>query len=410
MSLEDALQARERRLCVDYANETAILPVFCDASISFPSALAFVAFHVLTALAKANEETVWHVYGDIISSWAGPVSPDARRTLQAEREWVQQFRSDRSVGDELSQTVARIRAALAATDIVLARDEDLSDFVVYTCGELPEEKMKDEIDFIKHTLAFHHRSDKGENTIYVPSYLPIVESYIHDKFISPESFDANMAAAVVSMGKAMVHESRQLVGTLLHGATYRTPTLGQGSFPSPIPAGGAQERHEEPSGASGDYYEVTRYGAVLTPALVCPQDGGKPDKTTFVITGRMSANSPLRFLRPYHITYLAKTVRDGSFIETRRFFINEHTQPVLGYVLEVDEVFKKPASDHPLSPQPQSSTRQSMTARHCGPYVPQAVRGTPVESIRTLEDLRRVGYTNYPGVLGVGRHKSKKSV
>ena len=132
-----------------------------------------------------------------------------------------------------------------------------------------------------------------------------------------------------------------------------------------------------------------------------PTDPGKLETTRLALTGHIDKEakfSQTRYLLPSVVQRLADRVRDGSFITPSAFFIYDFTAPVLGFILELDDLeIMGPATQSPaMSNQPtQRVSRHTCTARHSGPHT---VSHQPLKAVDGIIDARILGYGNFRGV------------
>ncbi|KAJ7461736.1 hypothetical protein B0H11DRAFT_2055792 [Mycena galericulata] len=211
--------------------------------------------------------------------------------------------------DVLTQIITDIRTALVTLKLEQVFTPDIAAFSLHV--SVPSEDLK-------HSLAIHYRSDTNKNTIYILPFLNRVEFLLRSDDLSPaEHRELGLDVIAISTAKMIIHETRHLIRSLLHGTA-----------------------HCIPQGQSDDWFELSRYGAYATPALVCPKEPSDPCTTIVALTGFIADDPILRSLGAPLVKKLARKVRDGTFIKCGRFFIEDHTRRERGYSLELDTLFR----------------------------------------------------------------------
>ncbi|KAJ6561482.1 hypothetical protein DFH09DRAFT_1479826 [Mycena vulgaris] len=383
-TLADLLDRRDICMSLNPTKQTARFPIFSGGPGPVPLALdshiAYVACQTLRHIATATDETLWDIYGDIISKWPGSAAPGVLKSWEEGKQWVETFRSQ----TDTTQTIQGIRKALATLSIIFVPSTSLPAFAQHTRGDLDE---------ITHSLALHHRSSQGSNIIYIMPFLPRVEALLRASLHSADKGSVpghDWDVAVVSAAKAMVY-----------GASYCTPPMIQGAFSPPL----LPSEHATPlpsdtiQGEAGDWYEVSHYGAFLSPALVCPTSFGGLAESHLRLTGYHSEGArpfQLRYLLPNAVHRLAEQVHDGSFISTAPIFIPDHTFPVSGFVLELTDMDPQDSTVPPPTLPDQTVFRHTSIARRSGPHT---LPNYPTKSVDDISDIRMLGYGNLRGVL-----------
>ena len=205
------LHARDTRMFSNPTNQTARLPIFSHdgpAPLAPDSRLAYIACTTLRDLATAENDILWEVYGDIISKWKGSTTQGILESLREQYNWVQEFRH-RTDPVDIARTISNIRKTLATLNLEHVPSISLPAFATH---------VSEEVEVLKSVIALHHRSEKDKNTIYILPFLPRIEQLIEASLLSPGlGFDPghDFDVAVISTAKAMVHESRHVVGTLV---------------------------------------------------------------------------------------------------------------------------------------------------------------------------------------------------
>ncbi|KAF7377543.1 hypothetical protein MSAN_00176600 [Mycena sanguinolenta] len=357
------------------SQSTAALPQFQHGAnggeANRKSRIAYTAYKVLRDLATLDDELLWHHFGDIISKWPGCTSSqNVQEAMAHERAWVASFRQNATADGD--GKILAIRKAIASI-----RLEFLSPTSFAAVASSPDEQ-----DALAHCTAMYHKS---EHKILIPPFFPRVEELVRAKEIPEDCWDA----VVVSVAKTMVHEVRRMVGTLLHGPAYCTP---QADF---APSTHAEALH--PNVEHADWYELSRYGAFLRPALISPFASGGRRTATLKLTGHISTHGDpltphLRCLLPGPASRLAKCVLPtgdggGSFLAlTSPFFAEGTTLGVKGFVVSLEELMNPAPAASGASP---SSTP--------GPHDAEMHKLQPVPTGKF--DIRKIGYTNLRGVL-----------
>ena len=209
--LNDLLDARDDQFSLDLTQKIARLPVFSDNQhVSLPvySQLGYFACLTLRNLATAKDEVLWEIYGDIISNWPGSTAQGIQKSRKDQFHWVQAYRSKMDPGD-MERTISNIRKALATVKLEVVLSHLLPAFARHVSADIEE---------LKHAIALHWHSKRNENTIFILPFLPTVEGLIATSCISPGMGflpGHDMDVVIVTTAKAMVHESRHMVGTLV---------------------------------------------------------------------------------------------------------------------------------------------------------------------------------------------------
>ncbi|KAJ7228747.1 hypothetical protein GGX14DRAFT_614769 [Mycena pura] len=385
--LDAHLNARDSHLSLDSDKMTARCPVFNRKDIpALPSQVAYVACQTLRSLATADTEVLWEVYGDIISGWPGPESnaQSIEQTRDEERSWVKTYREKDS--KDMTQTISNIRLRLATACLKHVPTISLISLATYLSTST------DIIDTFDRVLALHHRSNEDEDTIFILPFLPRVEYLIGACFNSPSKTSCMIDALVVSTAKAIVHESRHMVGTLIHGVSYLTPPMVQRAFRQ------EEVQEEAVQGEAGDWYDASRYGAFhLCPSLVSPTDSGPIETTTLVLTGHINDRRGLRYLVPSAVADWAQHVRDGLFITSpHRYFITDYTLPVIGWVRDLEHLDAQNPDGPTVPIQTQSHHTSSAGPSESGSHT---VLWRSMKPVKGITDARELGYSNLRGVI-----------
>ena len=202
----------------------------------------------------------------------------------------------------------------------------------------------------------------------------------------------------------------------INGVAYCTPPMVQESFSPPLKPNEHTEKLSSDD-VRGDWYEVSRYGAHLNPALgalccayplilialwlidflVSPEKGGL-SSMELVLSGHHNEggnpHQPHYLLSPT-IEELADDVRDGTFITPSQFFIPDHTVPVIGYIREIVDFNKVSDLATSSRPQPIPGLHHTNAARPSGPFT-YSYRSPKLAS--SFTDVRKMGYGNFYGV------------
>ncbi|KAJ6482411.1 hypothetical protein C8R45DRAFT_301894 [Mycena sanguinolenta] len=193
----------------------------------------------------------------------------------------------------------------------------------------------------------------------------------------------------------------------LHGPAYCTPALAQGDFAPPH-----SPVHAEPlppdakQGEAEDWFEVSRYGAFLSPALVSPVEYGGRKNTTLKVTGYISTqgNPPqLHVLLPAPTSRLARLVWSGSFLALASpFFLDVKTMPIEGYVVSLEQL-DSPPLDSPSTTGPSPTPASPVVGQPSTVAKPSGPHSAPLHKFQAIPkekvDIRKLGYTNLRGVL-----------
>ncbi|KAJ7058229.1 hypothetical protein C8F01DRAFT_1256105 [Mycena amicta] len=352
------LAARDTRCEVDNDRKTARLPGIRPVRFTMTSAshVAFCALYTLRALAGANDESLWDIYGDVISRWtaSAPASTMAEK-IEDSKHWVTEYRNNHPVS-ETDLTLDKIRRCLCTVDLVYVPFE-----AVYTLAA----ELSTDTSALHKAIACHHRTDQHKNTIFLTYFLVRLEILVQQGYLAPNTAvqeGYEMDVLVVSMAKAIIHESRHLVGTLLHGPDYRTPYLVQGAFPEELNdfadgTGEAGDVGEADAGKAGDWFEAARYGAYALPTLVSSTDQATYKTTSVRLTGRLEGLPRLRHLIPSVVATQAARVRNGRFHEAADFFQKDSTAAEHDYQVSLGDL--DPAFLFAESPSSPSTLRQS---------------------------------------------------
>ncbi|KAF7377542.1 hypothetical protein MSAN_00176500 [Mycena sanguinolenta] len=361
---------------------SALLNPGCTSEHSKPrSKLAEVAYKTLRDLANADSELLWRHFGDIIAKWPGAANAqNVGEAFEHEREWVQSFRQNGS--GEAESTITGVRNAIALVSV---------EYDPFTT--LPA-KTFDDGDDLDRVLAVYHRPEKNIDKISFLPFLPRMERLVSDGLLPATSLDV----VVVITAMTIMHELRYMVGTLVHGASFCTLPAVHPSF-SPL----AEETTDANQGEVADWYELSRYGAILSPALVAPTKDGGLESATLHLTGRRNGGQP-RYLFPAMVSEMAERVLDGTFLRlSSPFFGTCSTHWVTGYVLAVQHMgsVDSSGSSTPRPPRsPQTACRYSMVAEPSGPYPEPLVKGRriakrrerhPEDRLRVPRGLERLG-------------------
>ncbi|KAJ7234752.1 hypothetical protein B0H12DRAFT_154203 [Mycena haematopus] len=401
LDVEALLAQRDAHFCVDASTATAdILEYGGEGRNHRSSRVAYVAYKTLRSLATMESQLIWQHFGDIIAKWSGCTnSHDVRQALLQEHNWVEAFRQKTTESEEKA-CINKIRNALADVTLLHVPLPALPTLEEYTSEDIGT-----------RVVAMHHRSELHKNTIFILPFLFSIEALIKEGLLSSAIGVGGIWDVVdVTIAKSIMHETRHMVGTLIHGETYCTPPMVQGSFAPLISPSRPDEIQADESsnipvqGEAGDWFEFTRHGAVLSPALVSATEVGEIGSTTLLLTGCLSSNpSQLRYLFSSVASSLAAQVMDGSFVKILQpFFLLTSTYPVTGYVLYLEDLLEPRQSDQssPLSPPPISSqtpSHHTTTQMRSGPHLIYPRKLKPIPEGET--DIRKIGYHNLRGVL-----------
>ncbi|KAF8204301.1 hypothetical protein K438DRAFT_1964658 [Mycena galopus ATCC 62051] len=398
--LKSLVKAANERRQVDPGSKTARIPNYVPKQHSTiprlgrvnipPSFVFFYACKVLNDLVLAEEETIWDLYGDIIAAWRGPTAgkgtlKNLSELWQDETDWVSAFRKERD-SEELATVVTKIKFALANTELSYVPAIFLEDFAAETSAEVPE---------LIDSIAAHFRSETSKNSIYLLPFLLKIELNLVNGDLSREQPRSEAEdVLIIATAKAIVHESRHLVGTLLHGVTYRSPAIRQGLFTD------SPEELDEATtqGEAGEWFEASRYGASIQPSLLSPSEEGPLSTARLAIIGHIDGAAATRSLQPSMVTEIANTVRAGTFFQASLFFGVEQTRVLENtYVLYLPQL--EPTSFYPTLSSPSSiwrhcraSPRQTNASENSLVKSPKEVLAAPSHRLRGL-------YQNYPGVV-----------
>jgi len=166
----------------------------------------------------ARDDVIWEVYGDIISKWPGSTTQDIPEGLRNQNSWIEMFQQ-RTDPDVIAQTLSNIRQSLATIDLEIVPPDLLSAFARHISVDVEE---------LEYAIAMHHRSQRDKNTIFILPFLPRIEALIELSRLSPDKAllpGQDLDVAIVSIAKAMVHETRHVVGTLVRASLYSLATL-----------------------------------------------------------------------------------------------------------------------------------------------------------------------------------------
>ncbi|KAJ6482543.1 hypothetical protein C8R45DRAFT_1001833 [Mycena sanguinolenta] len=340
--LEALLSEQNVRFCANVSAATARLPQFQGRGPedTVDSGVAYVAYKMLRDLATADGEVIWRHFGDIIAEWPGSTSAqNIAEALVHERQWLQSFRQNAAADEE--KVFHKVRKAIACVRLEYVPSNAISAFGKYISEDVDD-------DDLARTLTMHHRSEQGIDTIFILPSLPRMEKLIKSGLLSsprPTSDDI-WDVVVLATATSIIRELRHMTGMLIHETTYFDPPMIRGFFPD-----GSEHNIQGPA---GDWHQISRYGAVLSPALVSPTNIGKLGSTDVVLIGHLNGSPHPRFMFASCASDLAERVWDGSFVQlTSPFFGVDTTYLVVGYVLGLDDL-ELPGS----CPTPQPSARK----------------------------------------------------
>lgn len=207
--LNHLLDVRNEHLSVDSGKLTARLPIFGDNQLlTVDSKLAYFVCKTLCDLTKAEDDILWEIYGDIISRWSGSPAHTIQERLKDEKDWVRSFQHKKDPED-MAQMISDIRMALATLNLELVPTPLLPAFACY---------VSEDVEVLKQVTMMHHCSERNKNTIYILPFFPRIEKLIEASLLAPQTAltsGCDFDVAIVSTVKAIVHESRHLVGTLV---------------------------------------------------------------------------------------------------------------------------------------------------------------------------------------------------
>jgi len=117
-----------------------------------------------------------------------------------------------------AQMLLHIRQSLATIDLEIVTPDSLSAFARHASADIEE---------LQYVIAMHHRSQHDKNTIFILPFLPRIETLIECSVLSPDTASLpghDLDVAIVSIAKAMVHETRHAVGMLVCAPLYSLAT------------------------------------------------------------------------------------------------------------------------------------------------------------------------------------------
>ncbi|KAJ7498472.1 hypothetical protein FB451DRAFT_1161211 [Mycena latifolia] len=398
LEIEHRIVQRETLLrCNVVKPETAILPIVPPSTGPYipDSHISFIVCQTLRSLAMADTETLWDIYGSIMSKWPGSRQTSVESCVADERAWVAKFRQD-GPPDDLE---FRVRRAIADVEV---------QFIPTSQLKARADAWGKTVDELSDVVALHYRHESAKSILFILPFLPRVEQWILGQVLSPGVGllpGQDLDALLVSTAKTVVHETRRIIATLLHGVAYTTPCLVQGSFAPPLSPAIHDEIPMEggPWGEGGDWYEVSRYGAYTCPGLIAPtEEPTSFDNVAVAISGHLDETGPPRRLGFPQVGILAHLARTGRFVsDARRFFSAETTVRYKGYSVNMDTLDKifTPAWQAVTPPQQQTLLRLSSRPSP-RPQPPTSSDGTAPQ-LRSFSVRGRMGYPNHPGVLRV---------
>jgi hypothetical protein len=249
--IELLLCQRESMVCYDSSKEIANVFGHSGWRALEESKVAYMAYRTLRALALAEEEDLWNLYGSIISRWPGlGTSTCIEDAFDNERRFVGDYRQQMAGTEEETRILTLIRKTLASVELSFIRYEQLESFASTCVSASVDDPRLD-------SLAFHHRVDENLNKIFLAPYLPQMENWLLEGLIAKnEGYNPgeDLDVILLSTAKAIVHETRHLVGSVVI----------QGSFAPPLrDQPGTQvlsNTTEKFVGEPGEYFEVSRFG------------------------------------------------------------------------------------------------------------------------------------------------------
>uniref|UniRef100_A0A0W0FD45 Uncharacterized protein n=1 Tax=Moniliophthora roreri TaxID=221103 RepID=A0A0W0FD45_MONRR len=298
-SLEEiAILVKEREVRYNYNSETqfAVVPLLDNADHhdepferDMNGRVAYIMLYTLRYLAlEASNEDLKDIFGATLTKWGGRKG-GVKERLQDEREWVNSRWNERCV----QESVAKVRRELAtlkicalsfdAYDRLLAKNREASVKEVRTQGVGEETESQggrggEEPESLEDASqdqcsAFHYRSAAYKDVIFVSPLLQVMEKAALGKANDDARKQQSIEALDVYVSKTVVHESINLIATLTHEDTYKTPLLVQGSFEVHTPT----EEAIDGWGEAGEWFEVSRLGAFSSLHVVLPKPEDKHD-------------------------------------------------------------------------------------------------------------------------------------
>ncbi|KAJ6482416.1 hypothetical protein C8R45DRAFT_301988 [Mycena sanguinolenta] len=235
--LEALLADQATHFGVDATAATAILPQFGHGGTGGHtvrhSKVAYAAYKTLAALATAESTLLWRHFGDILAQWPGAASSNVEEACRQERAWVDSFREKASA--EADALIIKVREAIASVKLQYVPVESFPAFIDFTSAN-DGERLK-----LDTALCIHHCSQQNIDTIFVFPFLPQLEDYIKHGLMSSLQSTSFLDVIIVATAKSIIHETRRMVGTLIHGAQYCAPPMVQGSFVPPLPSTQAEQ-------------------------------------------------------------------------------------------------------------------------------------------------------------------------
>ncbi|KAJ7631171.1 hypothetical protein FB45DRAFT_917705 [Roridomyces roridus] len=349
------------------------------------SHVGYYALHTLRIIALAPDPTLWRLFGAVIFQWPGP-SPEDAVTAQSAQKSEQAFIEKKLAAlpsEEQQRILFHIRQQVAKANVLAVYPEQLTAFCEYSGGE--EEDCK-------RAISRHLRTDEGVSTIYLFPFLLAAEWVVedHQRAIGQEDFRQELDVLTVVVAKTMVHETRNLVASCLHGK----PSLVSSSFPLPVPETPQPESSPETMGGEArEYLESTRYGSYLTASFVVdPGEDShlKLEDTRLRLTGTLPGSSSLRRLSPKTVGWVVGLVEDGRFLDINPFFASLSSLPIRETLWTPDDILDQVTGAPVRIPvsRPSSDRRES----------DQEPKGILVSSL-TPDQYRRVCAGNFRGVL-----------
>ncbi|KAF7377541.1 hypothetical protein MSAN_00176400 [Mycena sanguinolenta] len=361
----------DARFCVNATVATALLPQFghgrTGGDTMRHSKVAYAAYKTLATLATAESALLWRHFGDILAQWPGAASRNFEEAYQQERAWVDSFREEGPA--EADALIMEVRKVIASVELQYVTVESFPAFIDFTSAN------DDERLGLDSALCIHPRSQQSIDTIFVFPFLPQLEDYIKDGIMSSPHSASFLNVIIVATAKAIIHETRHMLGRLIHGIQYCTPPMVQGLLAPPLPSTHAEQLPANAvQGEAGEWHEISRYGTVLSPALVSPTEVVSLETVTLHLIGHLNGDTSPRYLLYSRVNEMAERVLDGTFVElSSPFFGINTTRRVTGYVVSLKDLEE---ADTGLTPQPRQPPCSLQTNHWCsltaakpsGPY------------------------------------------